>query len=200
MDQVDIHAAAHVLIGRVDGTVVDARTPVRKITGTDGTCAERPFVRMLIQIVLRFHEHLAPPHGRRNVSLLTGVGDLLNGTVDLIPGDDGLFNEESAGPVLDLFQRFPVKGGGVGDERDVVVRQRVIVVQIQQLVAEQFLYAGAERNAQVVTEGVNVEFDPALLAEMVQVAQMPGPDGTEAEKQNGKRLGHFYYLTRGRSD
>ena len=182
VDQIDIYAAAHFFAGGVDGPVIHAGAPVRQITGTDCPCTEGPFARMFVQIILGFHEDLAPAHRCSHIGLLTGVGDLADRSVDLIPGNDGLLDKERTGTVFYLFQRLLVERGGIRDECDVIERKRVIVIQVQQLVLKQFFDAGTKRDPQVMAQGVHIEFDAPVLTDMVQIAQVAGPDGTQSDE------------------
>ena len=151
-------------------------------SGTDWPCTEGPFARMFVQIILGFHEDLAPAHRCSHIGLLTGVGDLADRSVDLIPGNDGLLDKERTGTVFYLFQRLLVERGGIRDECDVIIRKRVIVIQVQQLVLKQFFDAGTKRDSQIMAQGVHIEFDAPVLTDMVQIAQVAGPDGTQSDE------------------
>ena len=134
---------------------------------------------MLIEIVLRLHKDLAPAHGSCYIGLLSRIDQFVYGTVDLVPGNYRFLDKQGARAVFYLLKYLCMKSGRISHENYVIKGKSVIVIEVQQLIGQEFFHAGAERNSEVVPQRVDIQRDPAFLTEMIKVSYMSCAYGSE---------------------
>ena len=186
VDQVDGHAAAQRFAGAVHRAVIDARPPVGQVARAEHPCAVGFAVHPGGQPFFQRQHRAAPAHRRGHVGFLPGGQQGGKVGVRLLRRKDRLFNKQRPGPPAQAGQHLGVQTGGVGDKRQVVPRQRGGVVRAGKLRVQPLGHTGAQRARQIAAQRVGAQRDPALLAQRVQIVQVPGADGSQPHKQGGQ--------------
>ena len=142
MDQVDGHAAAQGLVGTVHRAVIHPRPPVRQVGGTDHP---RTVGAQAGQVIFQRQHGAAPAHGCSHIGFLPGGQQGGKVYIRLLGGNNGLFDKQRVCQAANFLQCLRVQAGGVGDKRQIVVRQGGGILQGGELAVQQFCRAGAQR-------------------------------------------------------
>lgn len=184
MDQVDGHAAAQGLVGTVHRAVIHPRPPVRQVGGTDHPAHCKGAGRA---VIFQRQHGAAPAHGCATYGFCPGGQQGGKVYIRLLGGNNGLFDKQRVCQAANFLQCLRVQAGGVGDKRQIVVRQGGGILQGGELAVQQLRRAGAQRG------GLNhcAAHQPAAPARAVRRSPSDfsnaGPDGPQTV--NGSQAG-----------